>query len=78
MACNKVPQLLDDGVNELLLVTLILTELGEHVVFPTCVLHPTERETGKEERKTLYKQTQNRVKEKMMLAPCISLSDLNM
>lgn len=46
MTGNKVPQLLDDGVNELLLVTFILTELGEHVVFPTSVLHPAER--GKE------------------------------
>lgn len=48
VAGNEVPQLLDDGVNELLLVTLMLTELSEHVVFPTSVLHPTESETGKD------------------------------
>lgn len=48
MTGNKVPQLLDDRVNELLLVTFVLTKLGEHVVFPTSVLHPAQREKESE------------------------------
>lgn len=73
---DKVPQLLDDGVNELLLVTLVLAELSEHVVFPTRILHPTESERGKEnkrERVRDYINKQNRIKEKST-----SLSDLDM
>lgn len=44
VAGDKVPQLLHHGVDELLLVALILTELSEHVVFPIIILHPIERE----------------------------------
>lgn len=73
VAGNKIPQLLDDSVDELLLVTLILTELSKHVVFPTSVLHPTERERKRER----YILDKHKIK-KMMIATCISLSDLGM
>lgn len=54
VAGNKVPQLLDYGVDQLLLVTLILTELSEHVVFPISVLHPTEIETERDKKEGDY------------------------
>lgn len=44
---DKVSQLLDDGVDELLLVPLVLAELGEDVVLSTRVLHPVVMKGGR-------------------------------
>lgn len=50
--CDEVAQLLDDGVDEFLSVSVRLPELGEDVVLPARLLHPGgggEKKTGSEE-----------------------------
>lgn len=46
MGGDEVPQLLHHSVDQLLFVALVLSELGENVVLPARVLHPT----GKKQR----------------------------
>lgn len=45
---DEVAQLFDDGVDELLSVSLRLLELGEDVVLPARLLHPGGGETEEE------------------------------
>lgn len=40
---DEISQLFDNGVNELLLVPFVFTELSEHVVLAAGVLHPAHK-----------------------------------
>lgn len=48
VAADEPAELLGHGVNQLLLVSLVFTELCKHVVLAACVLHPEQRRRERE------------------------------